>query len=200
MSVERRAAHGEQRLAIEATHAVVPSDASVDASTTDAGIEETAPVFSKLTTSRREGAVMVVDIGASVSSLSQELAKQRAEASRTGDLTVVMTTRAECQACNRFSVLLEDPLMQTALSRVRIVRIDVDVFDEDLTGLKIPGERVPGFYLLAPDLFPRDGIDDGEWDADVAANIAPVLGAFVRGKYEVRRQTWRPVLDNGMRL
>ena len=59
---------------------------------------------------------------------------------------------------------------------------------------------VPWFFLLAPGLSPRDGISGGEWDADVAPNIAPVLGAFVRGRYAERREAWRPVPGSGMAL
>jgi hypothetical protein len=37
-----------------------------------------------------------------------------------------------------------------------------------------------------------DLIDGGEWDADVPENIAPVLGAFVRGTYSNRRHARAP--------
>ncbi len=53
---------------------------------------------------------------------------------------------------------------------------------------------------LGVNLTPRDGIDGGEWDDDIAQNIAPVLGAFVRGKYPARREAWKAVRGSGMRL
>ena len=98
------------------------------------------------------------------------------------------------------SASLSEPLMQTALAGVRLVRVDVDAFADDLDALRIQHERLPGFFLLALDLSPRDAIDGGEWDEDVAANIAPPLGAFVRGKYRVRRQPFHPAPETGMRL
>lgn len=157
-------------------------------------------VFQKETTIRKEGRVTVVDVGASVSSLSRELAKQRADAASAGELLLVMTTRAGCAPCRRVADALGDPLMQTALAGVRLVRVDIDAFEDDLDGLRVPHDRSPGFSLLAPDLCPRDAIDGGEWDEDVAANIAPVLGAFVRGKYAARRQRFEPIPENGIRL
>ena len=43
-------------------------------------------------------------------------------------------------------------------------------------------------------------IHGGEWDDDIPPNIAPVLGAFVRGKYGTRRYPWQPLPGSGMRL
>ena len=158
------------------------------------------PALQKETMVRKEGSVTIVDVGISVSSLSQEIAKQRAAAAAAGEAIVVMTTKNECSPCLRVSASLGDPLMQTALARVRLVRVDIDAFEEDLTGLKMPHDRVPSFFLLGPDLYPRDGIDGGEWDEDVPANMAPVLGAFVRGKYETRRQSFEPIQNGGIKL
>ena len=155
----------------------------------------------KNTTLRREGTMTVVEVGVSVSALDQELAKQRAEAVAAGETVLVMTNRTEnCKPCDDISASLRDPRMQSALAKVRLVRVDVHVFQEDLEQLRIPSRRIPSFFLLSVDLTPRDGIDADEWDANVAANMAPVLGAFVRGKYVVRRQQWRPLPATGVSL
>jgi hypothetical protein len=61
------------------------------------------------------------------------------------------------------------------------------VFDEELTQLKLPHDVYPAFYLLDARLRPLDSIHGGEWDDDIAENIAPVLGAFVQGNYRNRR-------------
>lgn len=152
------------------------------------------------TKQRREGLVVVVDMGTLVPSLSEELARERVEASRQGDVLIVMTTRAGCASCRNISDMLSHPLMQTALAHVRLVRVDVDAFEEDLSNLKIPHEHLPGFFLLAPDLYPRDGIDEEEWVSDAVTNVAQVLGSFVRGKYATRRRPWQSVAENRLRL
>ena len=185
----------------EATSALetVPSEAPVahlgpPLSPPETAAEAGAGVpIQKETTAREEGVVTVVDVGAVVTSLVDELAKQRAEAALRGETVLVMTTRAGCSSCQVISASLSEPLMQTALAGVRLVRVDVDAFADDLDALRIQHERLPGFFLLALDLSPRDAIDGGEWDEDVAANVAPPLGAFVRGKYRVRRQAFHPV-------
>jgi len=192
----------------EETPSAAPTASSAEAS--PAGPIQTSPTpasqeppetaLQKDTIVHTEGKMTVVDVGASVSSLSQELAKQRAEAASAGQTLLVMTTRSGCEPCAGVSSSLKDPLMQTALANVRLVRVDIDAFEEDLDGLKMPHKRYPAFFLLALDLVPRDAIDGGEWDEDVAENIAPVLGAFVRGKYNARRKDWEPIPGSGMRL
>jgi hypothetical protein len=154
----------------------------------------------KQTRLRHEGSVTIVDVGTGVSSLSEELAKQRAEAASKGETVVVMTTKDPCDPCRGVDRSLPDPLMQTALSKVRLVRVDIEVFKEDLEMQKMPTERYPSFFMLSVDLTPKDAIDGGEWDDDIPQNIAPVLGAFVRGKYTARRQTWQPPPGSGVRL
>ena len=85
---------------------------------------------------------------------------------------------------------------QEALADVRLVRIDLHVFRDELAGLKMATDLYPGFFLLGPDMRPRDGIHGGEWDEDIARNIAPVLSAFVKGKYTQRRQDWSATTDS----
>lgn len=160
-------------------------------------VVEVVPVA---TTVHQEGLVIVVDVGTLVPSLVEELSKERAEAALSGEVMIIMTTRRECSSCRYFSDVLRHPLMQTALERARLVRLDVDAFEEDLTALKIPHEKLPGFFLLAPDLRPRDGIDVDEWLVDKVTNVAPILHAFVREKYVDRRRMWVRVKEDHLRL
>jgi hypothetical protein len=152
------------------------------------------------TTVHHEGKITVVDVGVDAMTLERELAKQRAEAAKTGEKVLVMLTSDRCEPCRGVDASLSSLLMQTALAHVRLVRVDIDVFKDDLDTLKMPHDRYPAFFLLNVDLTPKDGIDGGEWDEDVAQNIAPVLGAFVRGKYAQRRQQWHPLPGSGVQL
>jgi hypothetical protein len=159
-----------------------------------------APSAPQHTKVQHEGQITVVDVGVETPSLAEELARQRAEASTSGETVLMMTTSGDCAPCRGVEASLRDPLMQSALGHVRLVRVDLYAFHEDLDALKMPHDRYPGFFLLALDLSPRDGIDGGEWGDDVAANIAPVLGAFMRGKYAQRKEAWKPVAGSGMSL
>ncbi|MCK6588684.1 MAG: hypothetical protein L6Q76_13995 [Polyangiaceae bacterium] len=149
---------------------------------------------------RKEGTITVVDVGITAMSLGDELSKQRKEAEASGQTLLVMTTRDPCEPCRGVDTSLSSPQLQAALSGVRFVRVDIDVFKDDLDKLRMQRQRYPGFFLLAPDLSPRDGIDGGEWDDDIPVNIAPVLGPFVKGTYAHRRQIFRPMPRTGVAL
>ena len=154
----------------------------------------------KSTTVRHEGEVTLVHVGVSASTLAAELAKQQAEAKAAGETLVVMTSRDPCEFCAVLESSIHQPVVQTALSKTRLVRVDIDTFKDDLDELKMPRDRFPCFFLIALDYTPKDGIDGGEWDDDLPQNFAPVLGAFVRGRYSARRQVWRPLPGTGVRL
>lgn len=142
------------------------------------------------TTETRVGAITVVDVGLAETSLDAALRKQRSIAERDAHKLVLQTTSSRCRPCQGVAAALTDPKMQTALTGVRLVRVDVRDFHEELTELGIPHESIPGFFFLGTDLSPRDGIHGGEWDDDLADNIAPVVGSFVRGTYARRRHPY----------
>jgi hypothetical protein len=86
--------------------------------------------------------------------------------------------------------------MQTALGNVRLVRADAASFPVELQRLGVPIDSVPGFTLLDSQARAHDHIHGGEWDADIPANIAPVLGKFVKRAFSGRRHPWsRPLRD-----
>ncbi|MBI4955652.1 MAG: hypothetical protein HY908_26775 [Myxococcales bacterium] len=138
------------------------------------------------------GRITVVDLGVSERSLTEALRHQQAEAEKARQKLLVMVTGSSCAPCRGVDGALSDPRMQQALDAVRLVRVDIDVFGEELDQLRVPRDAYPGFFLFDRNLAPSDGIHGGEWDADVAENIAPVLGPFVRGAYRHRRHQWAP--------
>jgi hypothetical protein len=140
----------------------------------------------------RRGSLEVVDIGLSAPSLRQALEAQERVARVKGQRVLLMTTGSECSPCRGLDRALEQPQMQQALAGVRLVRVDLKAFKEELGELRMPTNLYPAFFMLGSDLTPLDGIHGGEWDEDIAENIAPVLGPFVRGEYRQRRHEWSP--------
>ena len=139
----------------------------------------------------RVGKVDLVDLGSDVPSLSRELETQRKAAAADGKKVLLWVVLDDCQPCNGVSASLADAKMQTALEQIRLVRVNTRDFSQDLSFLGIPVGKVPGFALLGAANRPTDYVNGGEWDEDVSRNIAPVLGNFVRGRYDKRRETWR---------
>lgn len=139
----------------------------------------------------RVGRIDLVDIGSDVRALADELDKQQELAERSSKKLLLWIVQADCQPCNGVAAALMEPSMQNALEGVRLVRLDPGDFALELRQFNIPIDKIPGFALLGPDQRPTDYVNGGEWDEDIAANIAPVLGKFVRGAYTKRRDPWR---------
>ncbi|MSP26695.1 MAG: hypothetical protein EXR75_16425 [Myxococcales bacterium] len=159
-----------------------------------------APSVPSRSRTARVGEIEISDIGLDAARLKVALAVEHELAHRDGRTLLVMVTGAECLPCRNFDGLLSDPLMQQALRRVRVVRIDGRAFAEELAELRIQTNVFPIFALLDANLKLRDAIHGGEWDEDVAANVAPVLASFVRGAYRSRRNPeWSPTAG-GVRL
>lgn len=137
------------------------------------------------------GRVRLVDIDASGGSVLTSLEAEWRAANLAGEKLIVFVVADDCLPCNGVCLALTDRRMQRALDRVRLVRIDHFEHASELTQLGIPIDSVPGFALLGATLRPVDYVHGGEWDADVAENIAPVLKAFVRGTYLQRRHPFR---------
>jgi hypothetical protein len=157
--------------------------ASQSGSTTD---EARSP-----TREHRFGGVLVVDIAADVSSLDDELDRQRTLADVSGQRLLLWLVVPECKPCGAFEAVLASSEMQQALAKVRVVRLSAMDFGAELARVGIPVEAFPGFALVGPDGYALDYLHGGEWDADVPQNIAPVLKSFVDGTYAHRRSPWR---------
>jgi hypothetical protein len=137
------------------------------------------------------GKVDLIDLDRDLPSLSRELEAQRKAAATDGKKVLLWVVVDDCLPCNGVAASLHDLQMQTALERVRLVRVNAGDFGQDLTFLGIPVAKVPGFVILGDANRPLDYVNGGEWDEDIARNIAPVLGNFVLGRYEKRRDRWR---------
>lgn len=155
-------------------------------------IKETPPAVPDDTKVALHGRIEVVEIGLSASQLRAALLAQSELARAKGQVMLMMTTGRDCGPCRGVDAALDDPLVQQALAGVRLVRVDLRVFKEELAELQMPTNLYPAFFLLGPDMVPKDGIHGGEWDEDIPKNIAPVLGAFARGQYKKRRHDWSP--------
>jgi uncharacterized protein DUF4190 len=150
----------------------------------------------------REGGSQVTTLGTiTLADLSgdfeTELVNQRALAAAAGETLVLWLVVPSCKPCDGVAAALTSKEAQKALAKVRLVRVDRDDFQPELDRLGVPTEKIPGFALLDVRGHARDFIHGGEWDADIAANIAPVLGKFAHGGYSNRRHPWRaPARDD----
>jgi hypothetical protein len=150
-----------------------------------------APPTVVSTTTERPSRGSVVELHPAAGSLRAQLISQAASATRAGENVLVETSVASCAPCVEIERAVTDPTVLSALSKVRLLHIDVGEFRSELPGLRMNEPTVPWFYLLDGRGQPSDAISADEWDDNDAENIAPVLGAFVHGRLQPRRTSWR---------
>jgi len=139
---------------------------------------------------RRIGALTLVELTPDVGPLAPALTHQRTLARQADQTLLLWLVVPDCRPCEGVSSSLADPLMQQALGGTRVVRLNVQDFHVELEHLDVPVRVLPGFVLLGEDNHPLDYVHGGEWDEDIAKNIAPVLGKFLRGTLTQRRHPW----------
>jgi hypothetical protein len=135
---------------------------------------------------RSYGSLEVVDLDDD-KPLRPQLADTVASASGMGRTVVLQTYVRRSPECAALASALPDPRMQRALANVTLVRVDVDRFGDDLASMRVVTETVPWFYKLDAIGRPIDAINADEWDDNVPGNMAPILGAFVKGTLTARR-------------
>jgi Domain of unknown function (DUF4190) len=143
------------------------------------------------------GKIAIVEASLGEDTLETQLLAQLAESSKARERLVLWTVTTDCEPCEAVGRALADARMQHALAKVRLVRADASAFSRELQLLGISGDIVPGFTLLDARAHAFDHIHGGEWDADIPANIAPILDKFLRHSLTQRRHPWARPLREG---
>ncbi len=145
------------------------------------------------------GKIAIVEAGSGpgAGALESQLLVQLRDSSKAGEQVVLWTVTPDCEPCAAVGRSLADVRMQRALAKVRLIRADAASFPGELQRLGVPIESVPGFTLLDSHAHALDHIHGGEWDADIPANIAPILDRFVRHSLSPRRHPWARPLREG---
>jgi hypothetical protein len=139
---------------------------------------------------RHIGDITLVDVGAEIPSLDEELDRQRGLSMRTHERLLVWLVVPDCKSCSAVESALSSTEVQHALGKARLVRLDAVEFLAELSRIGVPMEVFPAFVLLGRDGHAADYLHDGEWDDDIPEDIAPVLKSFVEGTYSRRRSPW----------
>jgi hypothetical protein len=172
-----------------------PASAAPSASTAPAS-DAPAEVLTLPSETRttRIGSIEVITLGSGAPELRGALREQITQSRDVGrNLVVSVMDADDCAPCRGVMSSLSAPEMQEALRGARLVVLERAAFKEELDALGLRADVQPMFLRFDESLGLLDAIHGGEWDDDVAVNIAPVLGAFARGSYRVRRYpTWTP--------
>ena len=145
----------------------------------------------------RVGKIAIVEATTGADALETQLLAQLEQSAKSGEQVILWTVTSDCEPCAAVGRALSDARMQRALSKVRLVRADAASFPGELRRLGVPIDTVPGFTLLDTHAHALDHIHGGEWDADIPANIAPILDRFLRHSLSPRRHPWARPLREG---
>ncbi len=161
--------------------------------------EDTAATATRETATRiaHFAGVTLVDPGPNAGRLGAVLANERQRAAQAEQKLLVWLSAPDCTSCTGVSIALTDRRLQTALDGVRLLRIDARDYRVELAARGLDPNVLPGFALLGSHDEPIDYVNGGEWDEDIAKNIAPVLRKFVQGTYKTRRNAWTGVPHAG---
>ncbi|HVW28632.1 MAG TPA: hypothetical protein VHC69_24875 [Polyangiaceae bacterium] len=184
-AVGASSAHAEQRAQL-ASHSESPRAAYEGARRLDGLTDHSARPVRE----HRIGDITLVDVGAEIPSLDEELDRQRGLSMRAHERLLVWLVVPDCKSCNAVEAALSSPEVQHALGKARLVRLDAVEFLAELSRIGVPMDAFPAFVLLGRDGHAADYLHDGEWDDDIPENIAPVLKSFVEGTYTRRRSPW----------
>jgi len=140
---------------------------------------------------RRVGDIVLVDVAPDVTSLDDELDRERARSAAAHQRLLVWLVVPDCKPCAAVESALGTRELQRALGRTRLVRLNAADFLAELDRIGVPVDGFPGFALLGADGLVTDYVNGGEWDEDTPENIAPVLKSFAEGTYTRRVTPWR---------
>src|SRR4029079_10206756 len=135
---------------------------------------------------RSYGSLDVVDLDARTP-LKAQLMEVSRSATGKGRTVMLQTYVRSSKECAEVAAALPDTRMQRALTNVTLVRVDIDVFENELSAMRVETESAPWFYKLDANARPTDAISADEWDANIPENMVPVLGDFARGALGSRR-------------
>ena len=135
---------------------------------------------------RSYGSLDVVDLDTK-STLKAQLTQITQSALAKNRTVVLQTYVRSSKECAEVAAALPDTRMQRALTNVTLVRVDIDVFEDELKAMRVETDAAPWFYKLDAHAHPTDAISADEWDANIPENMAPVLADFARGTLGSRR-------------
>jgi len=142
------------------------------------------------------GSLKVTDLKSGGGSLRTQLALELGSAKDDGYKLLVITASRSCTACDEVFTAFANYTLQRALTKVRVVRIDVDSFPTELAALGLDKAGQPWFFRFDDSMKVIDAISADEWEDNDAINIAPVLKAFMAGTYKKQRAS---AVDAGKR-
>ena len=130
------------------------------------------------TESGRYGSVELIDAGDDTLDLSEFIDRQANLARQNNQRCLLVTMLPQCPSCAAFGYALAKTAFGPELGKIRVVRLDLGEFEDELKHLHLPIDRIPGFILLGHSGNIVDFLDAGEWNTNDPAEFIPIIEEF----------------------
>lgn len=124
--------------------------------------------------------VTIVELDAQAGALEDQLAAIAARAKREARPATVEIWASWCPPCKTLDRLLAGGAVADALRGTILIRVDVDMFDDELHALGFTAPQIPSMYRLDGRGRPRGKpLSGGDWTKRSEPEIAAALRAFL---------------------
>jgi hypothetical protein len=137
------------------------------------------------------GTVQLVDAGESLDDLGSFLEEQAQISTRQHEKCLLVATLPDCPSCAALGYALARASPARLLGETRLIRVNIEEFDQDLRQLGLPVEQVPAFALLDEHGKIVDTLDVVEWRSNDPVDFLPLLSNFIQRR--LRRPVGGPV-------
>ena len=137
------------------------------------------------------GTVQLVDAGESLDDLGSFLKEQAQISARQHEKCLLVATLPDCPSCAALGYALARASPAQQLGEARLIRVNIEEFDQDLRQLGLPVEQVPAFALLDEHGKILDTLDAVEWRSNDPVDFLPLLSNFIQRR--LRRPIGGPV-------
>ncbi|MBL8942743.1 MAG: hypothetical protein JNK45_06340 [Myxococcales bacterium] len=153
----------------------IESPSSVPSPSVVAAVDPPAPVDPPTSVT-----VTIVELDAQAGPLEDQLTAIAARAKREGRPATVELWAGWCPPCKKLDRLLAGGTVADALRGTILVRVDVDMFDDELNALGFTAPQIPSMYRLDDRGRPRGKpLSGADWTKRTEPEIAAALRTFL---------------------
>jgi thiol-disulfide isomerase/thioredoxin len=126
--------------------------------------------------------VRLVDVDPDAGSLREQIVAAAAQAKADGRTVAVELWAGWCPPCKKLDQLLRSGPVAAAVGNAVLIRVDTDVFNEELSALGFDAPQIPSLYRLDDRGRPRGKpLLGAKWSRASETAIAEQLAAFLQG-------------------
>ena len=157
-------------------------DPSAVPSVVATGLPATAPQPDTPPVESPTDAATIIEVDVQAGPLDAQLVAIAARASKEGRVAAVELWAGWCEPCKKFDRLVAAGTVSEALRGAILIRVDVDMFDDELTQLGFTAPQIPSLYRVDGRGRPKGKpLQGGDWARRSAPQISAALDAFLHG-------------------